>query len=209
MARYAIYFAPAVGSALWAAGEGWLDQPEIAPLVRTARRYGFHATLKAPMQLRTTPEALLAAVAAFAGRERAVALDGLAPRISNGHLVLSVEPQPAALSALAARIVTALEPHRAPLDAAARAKRVAEGLSARQAELLDLYGYPHVLEQFQFHMTLSDALADGEAADLLAAAEAWFAPALAVPVRLDRLVVYAEPEPGAPFTRLTPDHLLG
>lgn len=209
MARYAIYFAPAVGSPLWEAGERWLDRAEIAPLVRNARRYGFHATLKAPMALSTTPEALLAAVAAFAEGHGAVRLDGLAPRISNGHLVLSVVPQSEALSALAAAIVTAFEPYRAPLDAAARAKRLAEGLSDRQVELLDLYGYPHVLEQFHFHMTLSDALPEAEAAALQEQAEAWFAPVLAAPVWLDRLVVYAEPAPGMPFVRMTPDHLLG
>lgn len=209
MARYAIYFAPAVGSALGDAGESWLDRADIAPWVQNARRYGFHATLKAPMALSTTPEALVAAVAAFAEDHHAAPLDGLAPRLSNGHLVLSVVPQPEALGALAAAIVTAFEPYRAPLDAAARAKRLAEGLSDRQIELLDLYGYPHVLEQFHFHMTLSDALPAAEAPALRDAAEAWFAPVLAGPVLLDRLVVYAEPAPGMPFVRLAPDHLLG
>ena len=38
------------------------------------------------------------------------------------------------------------------------------GLSERQIELLDAYGYPYVFEEFRFHMTLTDRLADSDAA---------------------------------------------
>ena len=67
--RYAIYFAPAHGSPWWEFGARWLGRDErndtaltqhplaqIAPddlleLTAQPRRYGFHATLKAPFGL--------------------------------------------------------------------------------------------------------------------------------------------------------------
>ena len=67
--RYAIYFAPAPHTQLWSLGSRWLGRdaktgetltrPEpIQPdnggqLTSSPRRYGFHATLKPPMRLRT------------------------------------------------------------------------------------------------------------------------------------------------------------
>jgi hypothetical protein len=43
---------------------------------------------------------------------------------------------------------------------------------------------------------------------MVARAAEWFAEALAQSVQLDRLVVFAEPEPGAAFERLDPDYVL-
>lgn len=69
MERYALYFAAAPDSPWWQAGCSWLGRdaaamqtlqqpaiPAVAPelqqaLTRNARRYGFHATLKAPFHL--------------------------------------------------------------------------------------------------------------------------------------------------------------
>jgi len=49
--RFAIYFAPARDSALGQAAETWLAQPDLQAISVSARRYGFHATIKAPMGL--------------------------------------------------------------------------------------------------------------------------------------------------------------
>ncbi len=60
--RYAIYWAPDAAHPLWAAGCDWLGRdPSLAPdaaarkparpHVATPARYGFHATLKAPIRL--------------------------------------------------------------------------------------------------------------------------------------------------------------
>ena len=81
-------------------------------------------------------------------------------------------------------------------------------LTPRQIELVDQFGYPYVLDQFLFHMTLSDRLPAERREDLLAEAAEWFAPALSETVLLDRLVIFDEPEPGAAFRRLDPDYLL-
>ena len=94
MSRYAIYFAPARATPLWELGVRWLGRdPEtgaaLAPpevpgfsagrlcaLTAPARRYGWHATLKAPFRLREglSEYDLALAVRAFAARLSAVAL---------------------------------------------------------------------------------------------------------------------------------------
>ena len=59
--------------------------------------------------------------------------------------------------------LAAFDSFRAPLSASDRAKRIASGgLNARQIELLDRYGYPYVMEEFRFHMTVTDRLSDAD-----------------------------------------------
>ena len=77
-----------------------------------------------------------------------------------------------------------------------------KGLSERQIELLDAYGYPYVFEEFRFHMTLTDRLDDADARDIATAASTWFGPVLEEPVLLDRLVLFHEAEAGKPFRRV-------
>ncbi len=43
-----------------------------------------------------------------------------------------------------------------PLTEAEIARRRPDRLSPRQRELLDRWGYPHVMEEFRFHLTLTD-----------------------------------------------------
>lgn len=207
-ARYAIYFAPARDSLLWQRAQDWLAQPDLAALTGSARRYGFHATIKAPMALALGFDDLDAGLAEFAIEHPPVTLTGLAPRLIDGFLALTTEPQPMALTDFAAEVVTALEPFREALTADERARRLKAPLTPRQIELVEQFGYPYVLEQFLFHMTLTDRLPEDIRPALVARAEAWFAEALAVPVLLDRLVVFAEPVPGAAFERLDPDYVL-
>ena len=207
-ARHAIYFAPARDALLWQRAQGWLARPDLGPLTASARRYGFHATLKAPMILARDPVQLDAALAAFARMHGPVQLAGLAPRLIDGFLALTVEPQLQPLTALAVAVVDAFEPFREPLSAAERTRRLKAPLTPRQIELVDAYGYPYVLEQFLFHMTLTDRLPVEQCEPMRERAAGWFAEALAEPVLLDRLVVFAEPEPGAAFERLDPDYIL-
>jgi hypothetical protein len=201
--RFAIYFAPGRDSLLGQRAEAWLAQPELEALTVSARRYGFHATLKAPMALAAGVDRAQVemAVAEFAGRNAAVEME-LAARLIDGFLALTAEPQRQELTDFAASVVVALEPLRALLAPAERARRLRAPLSARQIELLDRYGYPYVLEEFQFHMTLTDRLAVEQREPMRKRAADWFAEALAEPVVLDRLVLFHEAELGAAFRRL-------
>ena len=208
--RLAIYYAPQRGSRLDVAAEGWLARADIAAETVSARRYGMHATIKAPMALAAGMDAdsLAAALTAFGRRHRPVDMGRLVPRLIDGFLALVPAQQSQALTDFAATVVADFEPFRAPLSAEDRTRRLRSPLTSRQIELLDAYGYPYVLEEFRFHMTLTDRLPVALQPQRLAEAEAWFADVLAAPVALDRLVLFTEPAPGDAFVRLEPDFML-
>jgi putative phosphonate metabolism protein len=220
--RFALYFAPPTSDPLWIRAAQWLGRdpaggaPPAAEIAgidasrrwtasESARRYGFHATIKAPMALADglTRAALEAELQRFGPTRAPVGIGRLTVASIDGFVALIPERQSPALTAFAADIVTHFDRFRAPLTAAERDKRVSGGhLSPRQVELLDRYGYPYVLEEFQFHMTLTDRLGDADRERIMAAAREWFAPVLERAYMLDRIALFHEPAPGAPFMRL-------
>jgi hypothetical protein len=209
--RFALYYAPAAGSPLAEAAETWFARPELTPLTVSARRYGFHATIKAPMVLRdgVGRPALETALAAFARTYRPVAIGRLRPTPIEGFIALTPVNQSPELTAFAADVVDAFEPFRAPLDRAETARRLAAPLTERQIALVERYGYPYVLDEFRFHMTLTDRLEPEPQRVLLSEAETWFRPTLAEPAVLDRLVLFRDPGHGGAFERLDDFRLKG
>ena len=210
--RYALYYAPEPDDPLLEAGNAWLGrdpqtgtaitQPAFslpAPIqaahTQSARRYGFHATLKAPFSLRTDEIALRADLAKLAARLRPFTLPALAVTRLDGFIALCPTQPAPALRCLATRCVIALDAHRAPFSATDFARRSAS-LDPRGQLYLQRYGYPYILERFQFHLTLSDAHAPDA---LFTAAERHFAASLSRPRRLTALALFCEAEPGAPL----------
>jgi putative phosphonate metabolism protein len=129
-------------------------------LTEDPRRYGFHATLKAPMSLaesRSEAE-LLAACADFARASRPIPV--IRPMVSSISGFIAVTPAEPSdeLQQLAADCVSAFDPFRAPMTPQDRARRSPEKLTPRQREYLDRWGYPYVMEEFRFHMTLTGRL---------------------------------------------------
>ena len=129
-------------------------------LTEDPRRYGFHATLKAPMSLaesRSEAE-LLAACADFARASRPIPI--IRPVVSpiSGFIAVTPAEPLDELQQLAADCVSAFDPFRAPLTPQDRARRSPEKLTPRQREYLDRWGYPYVMEEFRFHMTLTGRL---------------------------------------------------
>jgi putative phosphonate metabolism protein len=225
--RFAIYYAPAATSNLWERAATWLgrdaadddlfhgpvagiERDRLLNLTQSANRYGFHATIKAPMALfEDRDEAgLRAALTEFAARHQPFSLGRLKLASLHGFLALIVDGQHDQLQDFASHVVEDFEPFRAPMSVKDRAARAAKGLSERQIELLDAYGYPYVFEEFQFHMTLTDRLAEADAADIFQAATTWFSPVLEEEVVLDRLSLFHEPDAGKPFRRIA-DFKLG
>ena len=92
---------------------------------------------------------------------------------------------------------------RAPLSQTDLARRRGAGLDAREAELLALHGYPHVLERFRFHMTLTGPV---DSATALRVCQALAAEPVKLnaraPLVLDRLCLFVEQSPGTPFQRV-------
>jgi putative phosphonate metabolism protein len=222
-ARYAIYFSPAQHSPWWELGSHWLGRDECAdaPLAQCLptqfepaelfavtsepRRYGFHATLKAPFCLSGGHSAddLMARLQALAVTLKPVALGSLQVVTLGDFVALMPATAPDELAALAAACVTGLDDLRAPLSQADLTRRRATQLDEREQELLQLYGYPYVLERFRFHLTLSGPVQPAIAQRVMqAVAEPVAQLNLAAPLVLDRLCLFVEPAPGQPFKRI-------
>jgi hypothetical protein len=212
--RYAVYFAPALDSPWWEFGRLWLqgasrppqiDAPAWQTMLHEPRRYGFHATLKAPFRLAPgcTVETLAQRLAMLATQHRRVPLGPVAVQALDGYVALAPTAPPPALQALAERCVLDLDDLRAPLTPADVARRQPHRLDERGRALLQAHGYPHVLERFRFHMTLAMTASADEAAAVQACAHG---PLMALqrstPLVLDRLCLCVEPAAGEAFVRL-------
>jgi putative phosphonate metabolism protein len=220
--RYALYVVPQPGSALENFGATWLGrdavtgegraQPTIAgiaperlrELTATARGYGFHATIKPPFYLRDgrTEAELIAAFEAFAApRERFQVQLGL--KDLSGFLALMMTPPDHRMHALATEAVRDLDPFRALPGEAELARRRAAGLSAQQEAMLQQWGYPYVMGEFRFHMTLSPRLPEGAERDAFIAALAPLAEAAtAEPLVVDAIALFKQAQKGAEFLQV-------
>lgn len=206
MKRYAIYYAPPDGA--WAsAAAAWLgwdvargvavDQPDpaLAEITADPRKYGFHATIKAPFRLGEGLgyDDLKTAFGTRAAQLQPVTLTGLHMVHLDGFLALIPMEPSDPLQDMAAQIVRDLDRLRAPLNASELARRRPETLTLRQRELLDSYGYPYVLEQFQFHMTLTGRTNN---IDVQSAAETQFKGLIPAPLVIDDLCLMGEDDLG-------------
>lgn len=203
--RYAIYYT--AEGALADAGAAWLGwdvakgavvpHPKIAGLdlaaiTQTPRKYGFHGTLKPPFVLRlgTNSDQLQEELEAFCGAKRAVTLDGLALRRLGRFFALIPLGDTSALKQLAADIVRGFDAFRAAPSEAELERRRAAKLTAVQERNLVTWGYPYVMDEFRFHLTLSGRVPDGDA--IADAVQAHFAPVLPAPFVIDHLTLAGE-----------------
>ncbi len=223
MHRYALYFTPSADSVWGQSGSQWLGrdaisdeavaQPTIpgipklllSSLTSEPRRYGFHATLKAPFRLLDGFDEghLLEMAQAFCATQKPINIDQPCVRPLNDFLALQASDQAGEVAALAMRCVSYFDLLRSPLNNVELARRRFAGLSAREEALLQRWGYPYTEELFRFHMSLSNGLAqvdDDVSYAIRKAAEQHFAQALAgTPLVLDGLTIARESMPGAPF----------
>ncbi len=226
--RMAIYYLPRRDSALWRFGSAFLGYDAItgAPCEQTGlagidagqikawtgepRLYGFHATLKAPFRLADglDAEALCTAAAKFCARERPVSLGVLAPDCLGSFIALKPVQHCSDLASLAARCVEYFDTFRAPMNEAERARRLQSKLTPRQIELMDLWGYPYVFDEFRFHMSLTGPLPADVRTPMLAATEQCFAP-ISEPVIVDSICVCEQTIPNRPFRLLQRFELCG
>lgn len=214
--RYAIYYAPSQDSMLHRFGSTLLgydaadghDLPfpgDVAPdwreITQDPRKYGFHATLKAPIALANgkSEADLLDACAAFAGRARRIpTIEPVVDAIS-GFIAVIPARRSNELQQLAADCVTAFDAFRAPLTAEDRARRKPEKLTERQRDYLDRWGYPYVMEEFRFHMTLTGRLNDARREAVVAWLRERFAALKLSTLAIDRIVLFKQDDAASRF----------
>lgn len=217
--RVAIYYTPGPTDALTETAARWLgrdafdgqprergpvaglDTATVDHWTDDARRYGFHATIVAPF--RPVPEtslpAITAALDSFAARTPMVVIPRAIVRRHHGFFALVPDEPLEALTQLETATRGVFDAVRTPPTEADVAKRAAGGLTDRQIAYLRRYGYPYVMEFFAFHMTLTGRVPDALAPAFEAEVKARFAPFDGKPLRIDRLALFVEDAPGAPF----------
>lgn len=217
--RYALYFAPPRGSALDRFGSAWLgrdawtdsavtrapatgfDGARLAALTAAPRRYGFHATLKAPFALAkgVSADTLAEDLAAFAGSRAPVAAGSLQLSELRGFIALILAEGSQHVRSLADACVERFQPlARALTEAEIRRRR--DGLTPRQRAQLEAWNYPYVFDDYQFHMTLTGPTRPSEIAALTEALRPPLAALLDEPLVIDAVTLFVESRPGADFT---------
>lgn len=218
--RAAIYFTPprdhplTRAAAIWlgrdAYGEAatnWPGFSEIAPdawasLTSAPRRYGFHATMKAPFSLargRSLAD-LDAALQAYGTETPPVELPPLKLARLGAFFALVPDAPCPDLQMLAGDVVRNFDDFRAAPTEVELTRRLKGDLSETQTANIRRWGYPHVFDEFRFHMTLTGPVAESEQ-DAIEALLRWhFAAFLGKPLPLDCLALFLEPQGGADFT---------
>lgn len=191
---------PFTGAGIVSPVEGLTDADH-ALVTAVPRRYGFHATLKAPFQLidRHDPDDLGDAVSRFCAGLPPIAVPAL--KIGRREATLALvpaEPVPE-LDALAASLVVEFDAFRAQPGEAELARRMSPSLTPRQLSHLVSWGHPFIFDQFRFHMTLTGPLDPPERPHLETVLQRHFREVLRLPLRIDQVAVAVEPAPHAPF----------
>ena len=218
--RYAIYFVPEADTKFYrygssilgydcysgkavdfpgALGDGAVNWNE---LTATPRRYGFHATLKAPFYLSPscTETQLVNALQNFAGLGHAIYSFAPTVRLLNGFFAAVPREAQPQIDALAASCTTLFDAYRAPMSPQERARRVALGLNQSQIQNLDRWGNPYALSEFRFHMTLTGAVPASRRKAILAALLGGFRQMRVEPmIAIDRLTLLKQDTPDGAF----------
>jgi putative phosphonate metabolism protein len=218
--RLAVYFAPPPDSPWWQAGSQWLGRCAAGSAVKpmpavngisdeafrqvtaAPRRYGWHATLKAPFTLApgTDLGQLRAALKTIAASSSAFEMPPLKVALLDDFLAIVPQSRSAEADAVAARCVMELHTLAAPLSATELQRRRQAPLSPAQDAHLERWGYPFVLDEFQLHCSLTGSLkkfSPEQVERLQQGAQDWFANL--PPCRFESLALFAEPTQGADF----------
>ena len=222
--RYAIYYAAVPGSELDRFGsnllgyDAWRGEdlpfpdgvaeriPDWRDLTQDPRKYGFHATLKAPLALAEdkTEAELVTACAAFADTPRSIPIIKPVVNSISGFIAVIPAERSVELERLAGDCVSAFDGFRAPLTPEDRARRNPSRLTPRQRDYLDRWGYPYVMEEFRFHMTLTGRLDDTRREPILAMLRDRFAAIGLARLAIDAIALFRQNNANSRFRIL--DH---
>lgn len=192
---------PETGTAAPAEPAAGLPADRIAELTADPRQYGFHGTLKPPFYLAegTDEGQLIVALERFAAARKPLRVPLKMAALGNFLALRPADPIPA-LDQLAADCVRDFDRFRAPASEQELARRRAAGLSERQEQYLQQWGYPYVLDEFRMHFTLTGRIRDeAERQAVLNHLTELTAPALRRDFALEEICLFVQGEPAANF----------
>lgn len=207
--RFGLYYLPQDRS-LANFGASWLgwdveqgaqctrpNVPGLAAVTATPRSYGFHGTLKPPFRLAsgTDLDGLKTTVAALAARTAPAQTQGLKLNALGRFLALTPIGDLSGLARIANSCVREVDTFRAPASDEELARRRAAGLTPEQDSLLMEWGYPYVMDEFRFHLTLTGRVAEDQLDHWRAVLEDRL-PALPTPFWIDQIALVGEREDG-------------
>lgn len=218
--RYALYFTPSASDPLTLAAQRWLgrnaftgarlEQPAVsgfeaealAGLTADPRRYGFHATLKAPFSLaegRSEAE-LIAEIGRFVSEIDPFEIPEVVVGRLGSFFALVPGDQCDPLQAFAGEVVRRFERFRAPLSSADIARRKPDELTTDERRNLVQWGYPYVFDEFRFHMTLTGRVPADRRDAVEGALHNQFAEFHGKALPVSGLALFREPSRSADFT---------
>jgi putative phosphonate metabolism protein len=221
--RYALYFAPPQDNPWWSLLSRWLgydactgkDVPQLdIAAVRSSdfraitehpRHYGAHATLKAPFRLSPahSEQNLLEAVDIYAAGLTAFTLPEPRVELLKNFIALVPSKADAQINRIADDCTVKFDHFRAPLSDAEMARRLGEPLDELSRELLSRWGYPHVLQRYQFHISLTGSLntySQGATSAVLQTANEFFAPLKSVELPFNAVCIFRQHSAAQRFT---------
>lgn len=216
--RYAIYWLPRPSAPLSVFASDWLggdpetgeprspralyglDADVVERATASPRRYGCHATIKAPFRLRegTSEAELTAALGRFCSRRRRARSGRLRLQRLWRYLALTTADAPAEVDWLADECVTHFDSFRASLSEADIARRPRDLLPEAQRNL-EQFGYPDIFNRFLFHVTLAGPLEASELASVEAALAPAVDPFTREPFVIEDLCLCGDPGQGGLF----------
>lgn len=216
--RYAIFWLPPPGSPLAKFGRNWFGVcPETgetseqstfglpadlaAEATARPRRYTLHGTIVAPFRAADGTDAghLAQALRGFSGRRAALRTGPLRLTRLTRFLVLMPESHTAALDWLAADCVTHFNAFRAPTTPEDIARYPADRHSPRQRAHVRQFGYPYVLSDFLFHITLAGPLPGEQLDEVENALKPLLADVVGAPLEVGSLCLLTDPDGSAPL----------
>ncbi len=208
--RYALFFTLPEENLLYQMASAWLEYnaytglppresilpcPDPSILRSTPAKYGFHATLKAPFRLKpgVTIDQLTDKIRLFCKTQQPFESEPLTIDRVGHRLALASKKQCPHMALLAEKCLRVFEPFRAELNEMEYRRRKPEKLSPRQLALLDEWGYPFVLDEFRFHMTLTNRLPEGQINPAGEYLSGLFGSGIDQTLKVDRIYLFHQP----------------
>ncbi|MGB2462401.1 MAG: DUF1045 domain-containing protein [Candidatus Puniceispirillaceae bacterium] len=213
--RYAVYYLPCPDSPLQRFGDQWLGwsimdgeftirlkgkmpATEHEKITATPQKYGFHGTLKPPLRLKDEfgQNEFVNAVRHIAAMHQGFMMPDLNLRVIGQFIALVPVEHSPAMHDLASALVTGLDAFRKAPTEEETARRLSAGLTSRQTELLEAWGYPYVLDEFRFHLTLTGRLEKDQIPQIRNYLQEQIVPILEQPIWVRDIAVVGQMENG-------------